>query len=98
MVGRTFCAPAPNRLWVADLTYIRTWSGWVYAAFVIDVYSRMVVGWQIRRAVRDPGDPVTPIPENAPTPSLGTKPWTFDRPRPRPATLRRSSCRIWAAA
>ncbi|MEE1806566.1 DDE-type integrase/transposase/recombinase, partial [Streptomyces sp. BE133] len=37
----------PNQLWVADITYIRTFSGWVYAAFVIDVFSRMVVGWQV---------------------------------------------------
>ncbi|WP_436758932.1 IS3 family transposase [Streptosporangium sp. V21-05] len=52
LVDRTFCAPSPNRLWVADLTYIRTWSGWVYAAFVIDVYFRMVVGWQIATHLR----------------------------------------------
>ncbi|MEU3167234.1 IS3 family transposase [Streptosporangium sp. NPDC006930] len=52
LVSRNFYAPAPNRLWVADLTYIRTWSGWVYAAFVIDVYSRMVVGWQIATHLR----------------------------------------------
>ncbi|MFC6087482.1 IS3 family transposase [Sphaerisporangium aureirubrum] len=52
LVARDFRAPAPNRLWVADLTYIRTWSGWVYAAFVIDVYSRMVVGWQTATHLR----------------------------------------------
>ena len=40
-------AEAPNTLWVADLTYIRTHSGWVYAAFILDVYSRVVVGWQV---------------------------------------------------
>ena len=45
-VNRQFVATAPNQLWVADLTYIRTWSGWVYAAFILDVYSRMIVGWQ----------------------------------------------------
>jgi len=50
--GADFGAPAPNRLWVADLTYIRTWSGWVYAAFVIDVYFRQVVGWQIATHLR----------------------------------------------
>ncbi|WP_405753201.1 MULTISPECIES: transposase [unclassified Streptomyces] len=38
---------APNQLWVADITYIKTFSGWVYAAFVIDVFSRMVAGWQV---------------------------------------------------
>jgi putative transposase len=47
LVNRQFTADAPNQLWVADITYIRTLSGWVYAAFVIDVYSRMVVGWQV---------------------------------------------------
>ncbi|TDD27333.1 IS3 family transposase [Nonomuraea terrae] len=52
LVQRDFHAAAPNRLWVADLTYIRTWSGWVYAAFVIDVYSRMVVGWQTATHLR----------------------------------------------
>ncbi|MFC5958248.1 IS3 family transposase [Streptomyces pratens] len=47
LVKRDFTAPAPNTLWVADIAYIRTFSGWVYAAFVIDVYSRMVVGRQV---------------------------------------------------
>lgn len=47
LVERQFTATAPNQLWVADITYIRTLSGWVYAAFVIDVFSRMVVGWQV---------------------------------------------------
>jgi putative transposase len=52
LVERHFEAPAPNRLWVADLTYVKTHSGWVYAAFVIDVFSRMVVGWQISNSLR----------------------------------------------
>lgn len=47
LVDRSFTADRPNQLWVADITYIRTFSGWVYAAFVIDVFSRMVVGWQV---------------------------------------------------
>lgn len=47
LVERQFTATAPNQLWVADITYIRTFSGWVYAAFVIDVFSRMVVGRQV---------------------------------------------------
>jgi putative transposase len=51
-VGRRFVAEAPNRLWVADLTYIRTFTGWVYAAFVLDVYSRFVVGWQVSTSLR----------------------------------------------
>jgi len=47
LVERRFIAPAPDCLWVADITYIRTFSGWVYAAFVLDVFSRRVVGWQL---------------------------------------------------
>lgn len=47
LVERQFVADAPNQLWVADITYIKTFTGWVYAAFVIDVFSRMVVGWQV---------------------------------------------------
>ncbi|RFS40993.1 IS3 family transposase [Micromonospora craniellae] len=47
MVKRDFTAVRPNQLWVADLTYVRTSLGWVYAAFVLDVYSRMIVGWQV---------------------------------------------------
>lgn len=52
LVERDFRAPAPNRLWVADLTYVKTHGSWVYAAFIIDVYSRMVVGWQISNSLR----------------------------------------------
>ena len=52
LVDRDFAAPAPNRLWVADITYVKTHSGWVYVAFVIDVFSRMVVGWQASRSLR----------------------------------------------
>jgi putative transposase len=52
LVERAFAATAPNQLWVADITYCRTFAGWVYAAFVIDVYSRRVVGWQLSRSLR----------------------------------------------
>jgi putative transposase len=52
LVERNFTAPAPNRLWVADLTYVKTHSGWVYAAFIVDVFSRMVVGWQLSNSLR----------------------------------------------
>lgn len=47
LVNRAFTADAPDQLWVADITYVRTFAGWVYAAFIIDVFSRMVVGWQV---------------------------------------------------
>jgi putative transposase len=52
LVDRSFDAPAPNRLWVADITYVKTHSGWVYVAFVIDVFSRMIVGWQASKSLR----------------------------------------------
>jgi putative transposase len=52
LVDRRFTAAAPNCLWVADITYIRTFSGWVYASFVIDVFSRRIVGWQVFRNLR----------------------------------------------
>jgi len=52
LVERQFSAAGPNRLWVADLTYVKTHAGWVYAAFIIDVYSRMVVGWQLSNSLR----------------------------------------------
>jgi putative transposase len=47
LVERDFTAPAPNRLWVADITCVKTHSGWVYASFVMDVFSRRIVGWQL---------------------------------------------------
>lgn len=49
---RAFTATGPNQLWVADITYIRTFSGWVYAAFVTDVFSRRIIGWQLSRNMR----------------------------------------------
>jgi transposase InsO family protein len=48
-VNRQFAADRPNRLWVSDFTYIATWSGFVYVAFVIDVYARRIVGWRASR-------------------------------------------------
>lgn len=52
LVQRHFGAETANRLWVADLTYVRTWSGFVYVAFITDVYSRYIVGWQVSRSLR----------------------------------------------
>ena len=48
-VNRQFRAPAPNRLWVSDFTYVATWAGFVYVAFVIDTYARRIVGWRASR-------------------------------------------------
>jgi putative transposase len=52
LVDRRFSAPAPNRLWLADITYVATWSGFAYAAFVIDVFSRRIVGWRVSNTLR----------------------------------------------
>src|SRR5690606_24749228 len=52
LVDRRFVASAPNRLWVADLTYVRTWSGFVYVSFITDVFSRRIVGWQASRSLK----------------------------------------------
>jgi transposase InsO family protein len=52
LVNRVFRAEGPNRLWVSDLTYVATWRGFVYIAFVIDVYSRRIVGWRVSNSLR----------------------------------------------
>lgn len=52
LVERHFTPEAPNRLWVADITYLRSWEGWMYLAFVLDAYSRKVVGWSMANNLR----------------------------------------------
>ena len=52
LVERSFTAAAPNRLWVVDFTYVATFTGFVYVAFAIDVYSRMIVGWRAARTMK----------------------------------------------
>ena len=52
LVQRQFHRPAPDRLWVADFTYVPTWSGMVYVAFVIDAYSRQILGWRAATSMR----------------------------------------------
>jgi putative transposase len=51
-VHRQFRAERPNQLWVADFTYVSTWQGWLYVAFVIDVFARRIVGWRVSRSMR----------------------------------------------
>jgi putative transposase len=51
-VNRQFTADRPNALWVADFTYVSTWQGFVYVAFVIDVFSRYIVGWKVSSSAR----------------------------------------------
>ncbi len=46
-VNRQFQAPRPNALWVSDFTYVSTWTGFIYVAFVIDAYDRRIVGWRV---------------------------------------------------
>jgi transposase InsO family protein len=52
LVDRDFRASRPNQLWVADITYVATWNGFVYVAFVTDVFSRRIVGWRVSRSLR----------------------------------------------
>jgi transposase InsO family protein len=52
LVDRHFVATRPNQLWVADLTYVATWAGFVYVAFVIDVFARRIVGWRVSASLR----------------------------------------------
>ena len=54
LVNRDFDPPAPNRLWVADFTYVPTWLGMVYVAFVIDAFSRRVIGWRAATSMTTP--------------------------------------------
>ena len=51
-VNRQFQANRPNQLWVADFTYVATWAGFVYVAFVIDVFARRIIGWRVARSMR----------------------------------------------
>ena len=53
LVLRDFRPLAPDKLWVADITYVSTWSGWVYVAFVIDAYARRILGWRAGATVDD---------------------------------------------
>ena len=51
-VNRQFRAERPNQLWVSDFTYVSTWQGWLYVAFVIDVFARRIVGWRVSSSMR----------------------------------------------
>jgi putative transposase len=52
LVQRNFKADRPNQLWVADITYVATWAGFVYVAFVTDIFSRKIVGWRVSSSLR----------------------------------------------
>jgi putative transposase len=51
-VNRQFKADRPNQLWISDFTYVSTWQGWQYVAFVIDVFARRIVGWRVSSSMR----------------------------------------------
>jgi len=51
-VNRVFKAERPNQLWVSDFTYVSTWQGWLYVAFVVDVYARRIVGWRVSHSMQ----------------------------------------------
>ncbi|MCP1677295.1 transposase InsO family protein [Natronocella acetinitrilica] len=51
-VNRQFRAQRPNQLWVSDFTYVSTWQGWLYVAFVVDVFARRIVGWRVSKTMR----------------------------------------------
>lgn len=61
LVQRNFTADAPNRLWVADFTYVRTYSGFCYTAFITDVFSRKIVGWGVSLTMHTLGMPITAL-------------------------------------
>lgn len=50
-VNRQFTADRPNQLWVSDFTYVSTWQGWLYVAFIVDVFARRIVGWRVSRTM-----------------------------------------------
>lgn len=52
LVERDFAPVGPNRLWVSDLTYVATWRGFVYVAFVIDAFARRIVGWRVSNSLK----------------------------------------------
>ncbi|PTQ79421.1 integrase-like protein [Nitrosospira multiformis] len=51
-INRQFKANRPNQLWVSDFTYVSTWQGWLYVAFVIDVFARRIVGWRVSNSMQ----------------------------------------------
>jgi Integrase core domain/HTH-like domain len=85
LVERQFHAPAPNQLWVADLTYVRTVTGFVYCAFMMDVFSRRIVGWRLSKSLR------TDLALDALAGVVAARPGRPRRPRPGPPQRPRSA-------
>lgn len=74
LVERRFQAERPNQLWVADLTYVATWVGFVYVTFVVDVFSRSIVGWRLEISPQRPGPRRAGAGGVVPMPSRGPRP------------------------
>jgi putative transposase len=87
LVNRRFTADRPDQLWLADITYVRTWEGWVYVAFVLDAYSRRIVGWQLADHLR------TDLPLDALEMAL----WQRGRDRPVPFVPPGHPVTCWAS-
>ncbi|MGW3202422.1 IS3 family transposase, partial [Streptomyces sp. NPDC001118] len=77
LVDRDFTASRLDQLWVSDMTYVRTWSGWAYVAFVLDVHSRMIVGTRRRHGALDYLSPAAGAPRSSapPTEPGRSQPW-----------------------
>ena len=103
LVDRRFYAAAPNRLWVADFTYVSTWMGFVYVAFVIDAYSRRILGWRAARSMTtDAGPRRYRARVLHPRPGRHHQPARADRPQRRRQSIHLawrspsgSSMRVW---
>jgi transposase InsO family protein len=83
-VQRVFKAERPNQLWVSDFTYVSTWQGWLYAAFVIDVFARRIVGRRVSSSMRT--DFVLDVLEQASSPRWAARETPTTTPWPRPST------------
>ena len=86
LVQRNFVATRPNQLWVADLTYVATWRGFAYVAFVIDVFARRIVGWRASSSLR------TDLALDALEQALHDRPFLEGAPRCITAIAERSTC------
>ena len=93
-VDRQFWAERPNQLWVSDFTYVSTWQGWLYVAFVVDVFAGRIVGWRVSSLIHhsDRGSQCVSIrqierlAEAGVEPSVGSKGDSYDTPWPRRST------------
>lgn len=97
-VNRQFYAPAPNMLWVSDFTYVTTWAGFVYVAFLIDVFACYIVGWRVSRTAHA-GFVLDALEQANSRPQAGPSWRPHSSQRPRIAipvhSIHRAPCRSW---